>query len=137
MAFEIYSRKHTRVGTPQVSFMAQGRIAFNKAATQLLQEQAVENVLLLWDAPARRVGIRPIAKKDPRSYKINIGKRDNAAGFSAVTFLQHIGVGGEHGTQAFPISWNAEQGIFEISLADAVNKESKAPLLALSARREA
>jgi precorrin-6B methylase 1 len=135
MAYEIFSRKFKRIGSPQLSLMRTGRIAFNKAATAMLTEQAVENVLLLWDKPGNKIAIRPITKKDPRAYKVHISKRDNGAGFSAVTFMEHIGFDYEKGTKSFPMTWNAEQGIFEVSMAEE-DTAQKQPLLAISGGRE-
>lgn len=121
MAYEIYSKKNVRrTGGPQLAFLRTGRIAFNKAATAILTEQVVELVLLLWDSSARKVAIKPITKKDPRAYKVNVAKRDNTAGFSAKTFLEDIGIDYEKGSLVMPVVWLPEQGIFEVSLADAV-----------------
>jgi hypothetical protein len=91
MPFEIFSRKVKWKGTPSVTFTKLGRFAFNKAATARFEKDAVENVLLLWDQDNRLVGVRPITKKDPRAYKLHMGKKGNGSGFSATTFLQHIG----------------------------------------------
>ena len=118
MAYEIYSRKVRRVGSPQIALMRNGRVSFNKASTTLLTEQAVEYVLLLWDKAGRKIGLRPIAKKDARAYKVSI--RDNSSGFSAKTFLEDIGFDYEKGTQLFPLTWVPEQGIFEMNLSDGV-----------------
>ena len=141
MAYEIYSRKVRKAGSPQIAIMAKGRLSFNKASTSILKEQAVEFVLLLWDKTARKIGVRPIAKKDPRAYKISV--RESSAGFSAKTFLEDIGVPFER-TQIFPLSWNAEQGIFEFALSEGTmsNRQSpkgkqkdKQPLLSVAGAR--
>lgn len=124
MAYEIYTRKVRRLGSPQIALMNNGRVSFNKASAALLTEQAVEFVLLMWDSSARKIAIRPIAKKDSRAYKINV--RSNSAGFSAKTFLEDIGFDYEKGTVIFPLSWNAEQGIFEMSLSEGVSNQRRA-----------
>ena len=135
MGYEIFTRKIRRVGSPQISFMRNGRMSFNKAGTVLLQEQAVEQVLLLWDQATRRIGIRPIIKQDPRAYKVHFGHKNNAAGFSAVTFMEHAGIDCEKGTQSYPVEWNQEQGVFEVKLTEQI--QERQPLLtSLRAQRE-
>ena len=92
MPYEIFTRKVRRMASPAVTFNKMGRLQFNKAATAKLEKDAAENVLLLWDATLRKVGIRSITKKDPRSYKIAYGVKGNGAGFSAKTFFDYIGL---------------------------------------------
>src|SRR5712691_7182022 len=108
MAFEVFSRKVRRLASPQVTLTTLGRIALNKAATAILEKQAVENVVLLWDLETKRFAIRPISKKDSRAYLVHYGKNGNGAGFSAVTFLDHIGYNYRDGSNAFPAEWNEE-----------------------------
>jgi hypothetical protein len=91
MTWEIFTRKTPRRGTPSITFNKLGRIALNKTATVKFENDAVEYVLLLWDPSKRQVGIRPITKKDARSYRLAYGKKGNGAGFSAKTFMDHIG----------------------------------------------
>ena len=74
MAWEIFSRKVRRSGTPAVTFNKLGRISLNKTATAILERDAVEFVLLLWDPIKRQVGIRPITKKDQRAYRLSLRK---------------------------------------------------------------
>lgn len=50
MSYEIFARKTRRLGSPGISFNANGIITFNKAAALKLKAEAVENVLVLWDA---------------------------------------------------------------------------------------
>jgi hypothetical protein len=90
--FEIFSRKIRRTGNPSATFSKLGRLQLNKSATSVLEKEAVENVLLLWDAEKNLVGIRSISKKDARSYKVHYGVKGNGAGFSAKTFLDFIGM---------------------------------------------
>lgn len=134
MPFEVFSRKGVRrVGTPTVSFMRSGRVALNRAAAKIFEEQAVEYVVLLWDSAASKVGIRPITKKDPRAYRLNRSGKGGGAGFSAVTFFEHIGFDHKKETRAFPAQWNAELGIFEFSIADEATAGRQTPLLAMGA----
>lgn len=129
MGYEVFTRQARRTGTPAVAFTQHGRMALNSAATKALNDLAVEFVVLLWDADARKVAIRPVTKKDPRSYKLNRSGKGEGSGFSAVTFFDHIGFDYKNGTKSFPAEWNADQGILEVSIADAVPEAR--PLLAL------
>lgn len=115
MGYEIFNRKVQYRGAPAISFTSLGRFAFNKAATMQLEKAAVENVLLLWDKENRRIGVRPITKKDDRAYKIHWNKRGDGAGFSAATFLKHIEYNASE-TRTFPARWDEEQLIFEIEV---------------------
>ncbi len=115
MAFEIYNRKVVRRGSPSVTATKLGRLAINKTATQYFEKLAVEFVLLLWDAELRKIGVRPIIKKDPRAYRVVYGEKGNGAGFSAKTFLDYIGLDFSS-SRAMPANWNAEQEILEVEV---------------------
>jgi hypothetical protein len=111
MAWEIFSRKVRRSGTPSVTFNKLGRISLNKTATSVLEKDAVEFVLLLWDPAKRQVGIRPITKKDQRAYRLAYGKKGNGAGFSAKTFMDHIGYDYSE-SRSTPVRWDEGESMF-------------------------
>jgi hypothetical protein len=134
MAYEVFVRTARRTGTPAVAFMESGRMSLNAAATKILTDQAVEYVVLLWDAGTKRVAIRPIAKKDPRAYKLNRSGKGHGSGFSAVTFFEHIGFDHKKGTKSFPVDWNNEQGMFELTMTDD-QADAKPLLQALGSKR--
>lgn len=93
MAYEIFTRKIARMGTPTMSFSKIGQIRFNQAAARILQREAIEYVLLLWDSSASKLAIKQTAnKKDQRAYRIRFAEKNNGAGFSAKTFMDHIGI---------------------------------------------
>lgn len=112
MAYEIYNKKVIRRGAPSVTATRLGRIAINKTATQFLEKEAVEFVLLMWDSENRRIAMRPIGKKDARSYRLVYGQKGNGAGFSAKTFLDYIGLD-YSSSRVLQATWNVEQGILE------------------------
>lgn len=124
MPFEVFSRKTSRLGTPMMTFTTLGRIALNKSATRILEKDAVEFVVLLWDRDARRVGIRPLTKRDPRSYQVSYGKKGNGAGFSAKTFLDYIEYD-YNVSRSFPVEWNEKEGQFEAQIPAEHFKDSK------------
>ena len=129
VTYEVFTRKTRRVGTPCVTFTKTGRIALNQAATAQMRKLAVEYVALLWDSSANKFAVRPVTTKDARSYKLNFGVRDNGAGFSAVTFMDHIGYDfKKRGSVQFSAQWNESEGMFEVSMQDTERRE-EAPLL--------
>jgi hypothetical protein len=115
MGYEIFTRKISRVGTPAVSLNTLGRMGLNKAATRVLEREAVEYVLLLWDRENHRIAIRPIKKKDGRAYHLSYGKKGNGSGFSAKTFFDYIGYDYSE-TRSLPAEWNEGEGIFELEV---------------------
>jgi hypothetical protein len=92
-----------------------GRFALNKTATVKLEGDAVENILLLWDKDRRIIGVRPITKKDARSYKIHYDKKGGGSGFSAKTFFDYIGYDYKE-TRTFPTTWNEQEMAFLIEI---------------------
>jgi hypothetical protein len=124
MGFEIYSRKIQRGGEPTLTFTKLGRLSFNKSGTVLFEKHAIEHVLLMWDNEKRLIGIRPIAKKDPRAYKVHYGKKGNGCGFSATTFLKYIGYS-ETNSQSVPANWDEQEGMFIIEVPEQYLKEDK------------
>src|SRR5690348_15937302 len=90
MAYEIFTRKVIRAGLPTLTITKLGRLSLNKTATVMLEKNAVEYVLVLWDKDDRKIAIRPITKKDPRAYSVTYGVKGNGAGFSAKTFCDYI-----------------------------------------------
>lgn len=138
MGYEIFERKTRRLGSPGISFNANGIITFNKAAALKLKAEAVENVLVLWDAAQHKIAIRRIGKKDARSYHLHFGKRDNGGGFSAKTLLDHIGFDFAQ-TRSMPATWNEEEAMFEVEVpVECLKDQKQQKLLAVepSARRQ-
>jgi hypothetical protein len=112
MAFEIFSRKSRRVGTPVVSITKIGSFAFNKSAADILQKDALEFLLLMWDATTGSIGMKTTSnKKDTRAYRIRYMDKGNGATFSAKTFLDHYGIDYSARTP-IPIELNTDKEIF-------------------------
>ncbi|MFI5304339.1 MAG: hypothetical protein ACHQYP_06025, partial [Nitrospiria bacterium] len=115
MGFMIFSRKVQYRGDPAVSFSNLGRISLNKAATNILEKNAVEFILLLWDAERKMVGIRPITKKIENAYVLHVGKRGNGSMFSASTFLKFIGFDMSK-TRTMLAKWDDVEAMFVIKV---------------------
>lgn len=128
MAFEIFTRKVTRSITPSITLSKLGRIALNKSATTVLEKNAVEFVLLLWDGESRVIGIRPITKKDSRAYPVKYGSKGNGAGFSAKTFLDFINVDYSE-SRVLPASWEADGSMLTAEVPVGIMKNDKQGLL--------
>lgn len=94
-----------------------GRIALNKTSTAIMEKNAVEFVLLLWDQDNRKVGIRPISKKDPRAYRIKYSPNLGSASFSAKTFFDYIGLNYSQ-TRTRPAVWNDDDALLEVDIPD-------------------
>jgi len=119
MGWEIFTRQMIRTGDPMVTLMASGRVSLNKPAGKRFEDKAIEHVLLLWDKDARRVAIKPITKKDTRSYKLSYASKGNSAGFSAVTFFRYINYNWDK-TRSYDLEWNDDENmyVFTIPAAD-------------------
>jgi hypothetical protein len=110
--FEIFERKVMRRGTPTITVTKLGRIAINKTATQVLEKQHVEFVLLMWSTTKHKIAIRPITKKDARAYNVTYGEKGNGAGFSAKTFCDYIGLD-YTSSRSLPAAWNDDYTVLE------------------------
>lgn len=115
MAYEIFTREVIRTGSPRISVNTLGRVGINQPATKILKDNAVEFVLLLWDRERNKIAIRPIAKKDKRSYILTFALKGNGAGFSAKTFFNYIGYNYSK-TQSLAAEWNEKESILEIDV---------------------
>jgi hypothetical protein len=115
MAWEIYNRKIMRSIEPTVTLTTLGRVALNKGASAQLEKLAAEYVLLYWDSETNRCGIKVIGKKDQRSYRLHYGKNGNGAGFSAVTFLNHVRYDWSQ-TRTFPLQWQEDENMFTFAI---------------------
>jgi hypothetical protein len=93
-----------------MGFSKIGQIVFNQAASMVFQKETVEHVLLLWDADEHKIAIKTTSnKKDPRAYRLKFLTQGNGSGFSAKTFLDHIGVDlSERKTIPIEINRNSE-----------------------------
>jgi hypothetical protein len=135
MAYEIYVREFTSKSTaPTITIAAKlGRCTLNRAAAALFDKDAVENALVLYDKETHKFAIRPIVKKDPRSFSIRYSRKEKnviGAAFSGVMFLRHIGY--DFSTSAtYPIKWNADASLYEVELPKERFTGEQKPLIAV------
>jgi hypothetical protein len=120
------------MGNPTVSFSKIGQMAFNQFAARILQKDAVEFVLILWDGEQRKLAIKTTSnKKDPRAYRIRYNDKGNGASFSCKTFLDFIGLNYAE-RKAIPIEINTNsEMLVEVRIPDElfVKHSGQQPLL--------
>ena len=135
MAYQIFEKRHARMTTPAVTIATNGRIILNSAAARIFHKNAVENVLLLFDAEQNKMALRSISKKDSRAYKVTFGRNQNGCSFSGKSFLDWAKMDYRE-KHTFPAVWNEEEVLLEISLASEVTKgDRQRKLLPVEANR--
>src|SRR5260370_79677 len=76
MPYEIFAKEYPAKSTsPTLTISPLGRCTLNRASAELMNKEAVETILLLWDKDSYRFAMRPIAKKDSRSFNIRYSKK--------------------------------------------------------------
>ena len=115
MPYEVYTRTRIRAGSPSVTITTLGRISLNTAATRFLEKKEAKFLMLLWDAEAKRIALKVATEPSKTSYTISYGVKGNGAGFSAKTFLDHIGYD-QSKTSSFNADWNEPEEMFEVQL---------------------
>ena len=134
MPYEIFERKTTRVVEPAVTFAPQGRLSFNATVCRLFNQIAVENALLLLDREQRKVAVRPIVKKDARSYKVTYSKHKTGCNLSGKAFLDWAKIDYSK-IRTYPANWNENEGLLEIALPQEVFKDRQKRILPVEQRK--
>lgn len=135
MGYTIFEKEYPSKSTaPTLTISPLGRCTLNRAAAEMLSKDAVENILLLWDAESKKFAIRPVVKKDPRSFTLRYSRKDEktvvGAAFSGVMFLKHIGYDYST-TGTYSIERNAEGSLYETQLPPEKFGEQQQPLVAV------
>jgi len=117
MSFEIYQRSKPRVlgkqnnPNPCVNIGGNSRLTFNNTTTTIFKNTGVCKVIFLWDAEAKRIGIKPTANDDINGYKISyINNKGSAC--SGMGFLKHINV--VLSKRTFIMQWDEQNQMFVI-----------------------
>jgi hypothetical protein len=127
MSYEIFEKTVRRDTEPRVTISTLGRFQFNATASRILDKNAVETVLLLWDKDARKMGIKSITKKDDRAYRVRYAKKGKGAGFAAKTFLAWINHDYTE-TKGYACTWNEAESTFEVPLPIEADKPAQHPV---------
>ena len=117
MAYEVFERTGVRVEEPSLSLVPDGRIAVNAAATRLLAQAKIKDVLLLWDKAAHKVALKAARKADKNSYRVSVAPDLHSGHIRAKAFLTYIGWSAPQRIQ-YAATWHEKEGILEITLAD-------------------
>jgi len=68
-----------------------------------------------WDKETGKVGLKPLAKKEEKSYNLHYSPKGNVGSMSATAFLKHVGYDNKE-TKSFPASWNEKEGLVEFTI---------------------
>jgi hypothetical protein len=116
MAYELFTIKATRLGSPTLTIKPDGRVSLNADAGDLMSRVGAKFVQILWDAELRKLALRPLAEQAESAYKLLVrpGKRRGTA-FSALTFLRYIGWDLSN-TVTIAVEWNEKKKLLEATL---------------------
>lgn len=114
MAYELFTRKRSHGGPPAVTVTKNGMFVINSSA---LEKYMGTNqfIHVYYDKDAGKVGLKPLAKKVEKAYRLNLSPKGNVGTVSATSFLSFIGY--EHkDTISFPAEWNQQEGLLEFTI---------------------
>src|SRR5713101_6331222 len=104
MPYELFTRKRTHGGPPAVTVTKYGNFVLNGSSV----EKSFKNIQYLhvyWDKDAGKVGLKPLSRKQDKSYHLNLSPKGNVGTVSATSFLKFIGYEPKE-TTSFPATWN-------------------------------
>lgn len=107
MGFEKFEGKTSGTG-PRLSLRKGGSIGINHSAMQeYFQDE--DQVLLYYDSESNRVGLEPIAEKDPNAYTLQRRDREGQGGsMNAVAFMREYGLIPKKTTQ-YRAEWDEDK----------------------------
>jgi hypothetical protein len=114
MAYTIWDEKNSRVLSPAVTINAGGIISLNAPLTRIFHKNTFKAVLLLFDAGKKRIALRPVTKKDTRSYSLSYGLNLSHVSTSGRSFLKEIGSDGK--VHKIPANWDADKSVVEFNM---------------------
>jgi hypothetical protein len=114
MAYETFERKAIRVEDPALTMRPEGRIAFNAAASRLLENADVRTVRILWDKTTCGLAVQAAPKGDSNSYSVAFS-RSRSATVTAKLFFQYIGWSSAD-RQTIPARWDERRKMMETNL---------------------
>jgi len=114
MAYETFERKAVRVEDPALTMRPEGRIAFNAAASRLLENAGVRTVRILWDKATCGLAVQAAPKGDSNSYSVAFS-RSRSATVTAKLFFQYIGWSSAD-RQTIPARWDEQRKMMETKL---------------------
>jgi hypothetical protein len=122
MAYSIFEKQYpSKSLSPTITLSPLGRCTLNRAAAELLNKDAADMVLLLWDEGAKRFALRPLSKNDKRAFQLKYFKKKTdanvvvGAAFSGVMFLKNIGYAMKP-TGTYAITRSEDGSMYEVQL---------------------
>ena len=114
MAFKEFQRKRTHGGEAAVTITHFGNFALNsKTVAQYFQGNRYAK--LYWDDDSKKVGIKPLKKKEEYAYSVNISPKGNGGTFSGTAFFKTYGIKYDK-TRSFLVHWNDKEGLLEFKI---------------------
>jgi hypothetical protein len=117
MPYELFDSKALRIGSPALTIGARGRVSLNADVGDILTALGAKYAQVLWDSENFRMAVRPLAKRDPKAFKLTFypDKRRGAV-FSLQSFLKHIHWQQKSKSFTVRAAWNEKDGLLEVSL---------------------
>jgi hypothetical protein len=115
MGYEMFERTGTRVASPTISIVPDGRIAINAAASRILLGAGIKSVVLLWDRTNHRVALKAAQKGDKNAFAVSIAPANYSGSLRAKSFLSHVGWTARK-REMFPATWNEKERMLEATL---------------------
>lgn len=140
VAYEVFDIKASRLGSPALTIAADGRLALNADAGDLMKGLGAKFVHLLWDAEARKIALRPLPRADARAYKLSVPHAHKRGMLvAASTFMRYVGWPPSRRV-TLPAEWNEKEKLLEAVLpvvTDSVHRTagSKSETLRISKER--
>jgi hypothetical protein len=115
MPYELFDSKAVRIGSPALAIHKDGRISLNADVGDILTSRGAKYAQILWDRETLKLGIRPLAKRESRAFKLTFMRGKRGASLSARSFLNYI-----QWRQSKPfttaVQWNEKEGLLEAVL---------------------
>jgi hypothetical protein len=115
MPYEMYKRTGSRVGSPAISVVPDGRIALNSAAARVFHDAGVKAVVLFWDKAAYRIAFKGAAKGDKNSYAVSIAPNLHSGSLRAKSFMAYVGWAAT-AREMLPAQWNEKEAMLEVAI---------------------
>ena len=125
MPYELFSRKRTHGGPPAVSITRFGIFVINSSAIEKYFHKH-KYIHIYWDKEEGKVGLKPLRKKEEKSYNVHYSPKGNVGSLSATAFLKYVGYKNSE-TKAFPVTWNEKEGMLEFRIFEKGSKSRGFP----------
>jgi|SRR5277367_6374903 len=126
MPYELFVRKRTHGGPPSVSVTKNGLFVINSSAVEKHIAKS-KFIHIYWDKEHGKIGLKPLTKKEDKSYSIHFSPKGNVGSLSATAFLKFIGYKTDSATKSFSAAWNDDEEMLEFTIFDKGEKPKRFP----------